>query len=172
MDNITLMDIFNFIGKHIIEIVAFISIFVEIAPIKLHPITFILEILNKPIREDIAKMKENINESLEIIKHELKNDMDLLKERQDLEEEKISELVKVNEMNEISRIRWEIIEFSNSINNGQKHIRDEYRHIKDENRRYHELIKKYELTNGLIDEEMEKINKHYEENKNSSSVYF
>lgn len=172
MDSITLMDVFNFCCKHILEIVAFISIFVEIAPIKLHPITFLLNLINKQVRQDIASLDKSINKSIEDVKSELKKDMNLLKERQDLEEEKISELIKANEMNEISRIRWEIIEFSNSINNNQKHIRDEYRHIKDENRRYHELIEKYDLNNGLIDEEMEKINDHYEANKNSVNVYF
>lgn len=172
MDDITLMDVFNFCGKHILEIIAFISIFVEIAPIKLHPITFLLDLINKPVRQDIASLNTSINKSIDDVKSELKKDMDVLKERQDLEEEKISELIKANEMNEISRIRWEIIEFSNSINNNQKHIRDEYRHIKDENRRYHELIEKYDLSNGLIDEEMEKINEHYEANKNSVNVYF
>ena len=75
-------------------------------------------------------------------------------------------------MAEISRIRWEIIEFSNSIENDQLHVRDEYRHIKDEYKKYELLIKKYNLENGIITEEIEKINKHYDENKNSNSVYF
>ena len=172
MENITLMEVFNFCMKHILEIIAFVSIFVEIAPIKLHPISFILDLINKPVREDIAKLKESITENINEVRKEFKKDLSAVQERQDLEEERICELIKTNEMNEISRIRWEIIEFSNSIANGQKHIRDEYRHIKDENRRYHELIEKYELSNGLIDEEMEKINAHYEFNKKSASVYF
>ena len=54
----------------------------------------------------------------------------------------------------------------------QKHTRDEYRHIKDDNRRYHALISKYQMENGVIDEEMEKINSHYDANKDSTSVYF
>jgi len=172
MEDVTLIEVINFCIKHILEIIAFISIFVEFAPIKLHPISFILDLINKPVREDIAKLKESITENINEVRKDFKKDLNAVQERQELEEERISELIRTNEMNEISRIRWEIIEFSNSITNGQKHIRDEYRHIKDENRRYHELIKKYELSNGLIDEEMEKINAHYESNKKSVNVYF
>ena len=84
----------------------------------------------------------------------------------------MDDLISSTELSEISRIRWNILEFANSIDNDQKHIRDEYRHIKDEAKRYHALIEKYDIDNGIIDEEMEKINKRYEENKSSSAVYF
>lgn len=172
MDQITLMDIFKFCGQHIIEVIAFISIFVEIAPIKLHPISFILDIINKPVREDISKMSTDIDEKLNAIESGFKNDLDKIQKRQDQEEEQINSLIKNSELSEIARIRWSILEFANSINNGNVHTRDEYRHIKDENDRYHALNKKYHIKNGLLDEEMAKINKHYEENKDKSSVYF
>ena len=172
MENITLMDVFNFCAKHLLELIAFISIFIEITPIKIKPISFLLNLINKSVREDISNLDTSIKSNIEDVKNEFIKDMKEVKERQNLEEQKIMELIKTNEMNEISRIRWEIIEFSNSINNDQKHIRDEYRHIKDENRRYHELIEKYNMNNGLIDEEMEKINRHYEQHKESANVYF
>lgn len=172
MENITLMDVFNFCVKHLLELIAFISIFIEITPIKVKPISFLLNLINKSVREDISKLDTSIKSNIDEVKNEFIKDIKEVKERQNLEEQKIMELIKTNEMNEISRIRWEIIEFSNSINNDQKHVRDEYRHIKDENRRYHELIEKYNMNNGLIDEEMEKINRHYEQHKESANVYF
>ena len=82
------------------------------------------------------------------------------------------ELIYSNEMAEISRIRWTIIEFSNSLANGQLHVRDEYRHIKDEYKKYEGLIEKYDLENGIVTEEIEKINNHYNEFKDTPSVYF
>lgn len=172
MENITLMDVFNFCVKHLLELIAFISIFIEITPIKVKPISFLLNLINKSVREDISKLDTSIKSNIDEVKNEFIKDIKEVKERQNLEEQKIMELIKTNEMNEISRIRWEIIEFSNSINNDQKHVRDEYRHIKDENRRYHELIEKYNINNGIIDEEMEKINRHYEQHKESANVYF
>lgn len=172
MENITLMDVFNFCVKHLIELIAFISIFIEITPIKIKPISFLLNLINKSVREDISKLDTSIKSNIDEVKNEFIKDIKEVKERQNLEEQKIMELIKTNEMNEIARIRWEIIEFSNSINNDQKHVRDEYRHIKDENRRYHELIEKYNMNNGIIDEEMEKINRHYEQHKESANVYF
>lgn len=172
MDSVTASDVFKFCTSHLVEIIAFVSLFVELTPVKFNPISALLGLINKSVREDIALLKEELTENINSVKSELKDDISNLKDQEQLAEEKINELVKASEMAEISRIRWEIIEFSNSIDNAQLHIRDEYRHIIDENEKYHQLIKKYDLSNGLIDEEMEKINKHYNENKNSTSVYF
>lgn len=183
MDNINFIDVFNWTTKHLTEIIIFCSIFVEITPIKFNPISLFLEIFFKSIRSDMNNMKNELKTDMNNMKNELKTDMDnmknemkseidQIKDKQEKQELVIKELIKSNEMGEISRIRWEIIEFSNSINNKQLHIRDEYRHVKDENKRYHTLIEKYKLENGIIDEEMEKINKHYRENKDKNLVYF
>ena len=120
----------------------------------------------------MKQMKEELNNKIESVEKNLKEEIEQVKAEQHKENSRIDDLIRSNEMAEISRIRWEIIEFANSIENGQLHIRDEYRHIKDDNRRYHHLIEKYDLQNGVFDEEMEKIEKHYEENKDTSSVYF
>ena len=96
----------------------------------------------------------------------------LLEHFETLNVENVAKLIETTEKNEIARIRWEIIEFSRSIDNKQLHMRDEYLHIKDNYNRYHDLIEAHNLTNGIITEEIEKINKHYEENKNSMCVYF
>jgi hypothetical protein len=52
------------------------------------------------------------------------------------------------------------------------HVRDEYRHINDEYKKYDQLIKKYDLEDSGIIEEIDKIKKHYEENKSTPSMYF
>lgn len=148
------------------------SIFIEITPIKINPISWLVGFIFKPIRQDINDMRTELNNNIESVKNELKSDIESIKREQFDQKESIDDLVRANEMNEVSRIRWEIIEFANSIENKQLHIRDEYRHIIDDNKRYHALIEKYELDNGIIDEEYEKIYKHYKENKNGNSVYF
>jgi hypothetical protein len=117
-------------------------------------------------------MKIELNKNINSVKEDLKLEIESIKKEQIQQKESIEDLTKVNELNEISRIRWEIIEFANSIENKQLHIRDEYRHIIDDNKRYHALIEKYELDNGVIDEEYEKIYKHYMENKGANKVYF
>lgn len=197
----TFMDVLQWIANHIFQIIVFIGVFVEITPIKFNPISWFLNLLFKPIKSDMDDMKKEINSSIDTIKEDLQTDIsnvktdlkseiatvksdmkdeignvkaeiDGVKQEQVNQSNTINELIKSNEMSEIARIRWNILEFANSIDNGQLHIRDEYRHIKDNAIRYHALISKHDITNGIIDEEMDKINKHYEANKNGTSVYF
>lgn len=169
----TLIDALGLSNGNIFIIILLIcSIFFEIAPIKLNPISWLVGFIFKPIRTDINEMRVELNNNIENVKNELKSDIESIKEEQSQQKESIDDLLRANEMNEVSRIRWEIIEFANSIENKQLHMRDEYRHIIDDNKRYHILIEKYGLDNGIIDEEYEKIYKHYKENKNGNSVYF
>lgn len=159
-------------GNHIIEILIFLSIFLEVAKVKISPLSALGKILYRPIRKELAEFRKETKEEIADLKKELTSQIESLREDQEKEKDAINGLIKSNEMAEISRIRWEIIEFSNSLENGQLHVRDEYRHIKDDHKKYEALIEKYELENGITSEEMDKINKHYEENKNTSSVYF
>ena len=117
-------------------------------------------------------MKKELNDNINSVKTDLKEDINQLSDGQLKQSETIVELIKTSEINEITRLRWEIIEFARSLDNNQLHRRDEYLQIKEDNQRYHSLIKKYGLTNGLIDDEMEKINDHYKKNKGNQSAYF
>lgn len=164
--------VLQWIWAHIVQIVLVLSLFFEVSKIKIKPISWLMKLLLKPIREEMDQMKKELNDNIDSVREEMKNEIESIKDRQISESERINSLIETNEMTEISRLRWEIIEFSNSIENGNKHIRDEYRHIKDEAKRYHSLIAKYNLDNGIIEEEMQKINDHYDANKGTASVYF
>lgn len=159
-------------SNHVIEIIIFLSIFIEISKIKISPISALIKFIFKPIRKEISSLKEEFKAELENVKTELSDQIDSLRKDQERERATVEELIYSNEMSEISRIRWEIIEFSNSLENGQLHVRDEYRHIRDEYKKYETLVEKYDLKNGIVTEEVEKIEKHYQENKNNSTVYF
>lgn len=63
--------------------------------------------------------------------------------------------------NEIDRIRWEILDFANSCRNGRLHTKDEFIHIIALNAKYHDILKKRNLTNGLIDLEYSYIEELY-----------
>ena len=155
----TIVDVINWAGKHVVEILLFLSVFIEITPLKINPISFLMNLLFKPLKKDMADMKTELNNNINSVKTDLKHEIDKVKIEQTNQKQAISDLIKSLDMEEISRIRWEIIEFSISLDNNQLHTRDQYRHIKDDNKRYHDLIRKYGLTNGMFDEEMEKINK-------------
>lgn len=159
-------------GNHVIEIIIFLSIFLEISKVKISPISAITNLIFKPIRKELESMRKDFKKEIDELRSDLTSQIDSLRTDQEESKKAVDEMIQSNEMAEISRIRWEIIEFSNSLKNGQLHVRDEYRHIKDDHKKYEALIAKYNLENGITDEEMENINTHYEANKQSTSVYF
>lgn len=168
----TIQSILNWSSNHVIEIIIFLGLFVEFSKIKINPISAILKFIFKPIRKEITDFREEMRIDMENLRKELKEEINSIRLDQEKEQETLNELIYANEMAEISRIRWEIIEFANSIGNGQIHLRDEYRHIKDDYNKYKSLIKKYDLKDIDVDEEMEKIEKHYKDHKDTPNLLF
>lgn len=171
-DPITFLDVIGWLKQYIVWIIAFLSIFIEIVPVKFHPISWLGSVLFKSIRKDMDAMKTDLNSQIENVRLELKTDIDQVKEEQRKQKEAINDMMKSRDIDYIAQIRSEIISFNNSLINGLHHTKGEYMHIKDINKTYHALIEKYDLDNGILDEEMEAINRHYDEFKNSDSVYF
>lgn len=126
----------NEIVSYIPIFIACLGVFVEITPIKINPITSLLKYcgsrINEDLRNDIKDMKSNIEK--------LENKVDA---------------------NEIDRIRWEILDFSNSCRNKRKHTRDEFLHIIELNQKYHKIINEKGIENGQIDIEYAFIEKLY-----------
>lgn len=167
-----LQSILIWMSHHVVEIIIFLSVFVEVSKIKFKPLSALFKFIFKPIHNEIEEMREEFKKEIKDLKDDLTTQIESIREDQEKEKHAIDELIYSNEMAEISRIRWSIIEFSNSLTNGQLHVRDEYRHIKDEYKKYERLVEKYDLENGIVTEEIDKIEKHYLENKNNPSVYF
>lgn len=171
-DPISAYDVLNWVVQHIFQIAVFFSIFIQITPIKINPISALLSFLFKPIRKDIDDMKKELSSSINDVKTDLLTEIDKIREEQLSQKKVITDIIRENDMNEITRIKWEIREFASSIDNKLLHNRDEYRHIIDSNRRYHSLMDKYKLEDTAIEEDMEKITNHYNGNKNSNEMYF
>lgn len=110
----------------------------EIAPIDIHPVSWVLKrigtIMNADIMEKVNRMES-----------ELKS----------FREEK--------DMDKINDIRKEIVDFSLSCQRDEHHTRDEFDRIFERVNTYHDLLKKYGKENGKIDIEVNYINKVYSE---------
>lgn len=76
--------------------------------------------------------------------------------------DQIEDLKDTVDANEIDRIRWEILDFANSCQQGKKHTKDEFVHIIDLNTKYHKILTRKEMTNGIIDLEYKNIVRIYE----------
>lgn len=75
--------------------------------------------------------------------------------------DKIKELEKTIDENKIDTIKWEILEFANSCRNNVRHTKDEFDHIIGQNDKYHKLLDKYEMENGVFDAEFDYIMRLY-----------
>lgn len=120
------------------------SVFFEITPIKFNPISSLIRWLgnafNGRILNEIAPLKKTIGEIRDTV-----------------------------DDNEIDRIRWEILDFSNSCRQGKRHTLDEFVHIIELNEKYHQILKRRNLTNGRIDLEYSYIISIYEECQKKNS---
>lgn len=128
----------DWITSHIIWIVLAFSVFFEITPIKIHPLSALIKwIGNKLNAGQDAQIKELI---------------------------KVTDKLQITvDENEKDRIRWEILDFANSCRNGHKHSRDEFQHIIALNDKYRELLNRTGDRNGVFEMEYDWIMDIYRE---------
>ena len=119
-------------------IIAILSIFIEISPIKVNPLSAIVKWLGKLFTGDTSKKLDGLLNKVEAI------------------ENNVTE-------NEKDRIRWEILDFANSCRNDRRHTRDEFQHIITLNDKYRRLLEKTNDKNGVFEVEMEYIKDEYAE---------
>lgn len=155
-------------------VVLIVSVFIDLSPIKFNPIKMILSwfgrYLNKSIQTEITGFKEEVSEKLA-----------LLQEEQTAQRNTLDKIVKDREAREISRLKWEVIEFETSIRdeNGMKHSREQYRHILDEADKYERiavsadsLISIPQVDLLAVQEAASHIKSHYDSHRDSQDLYF
>lgn len=155
-------------------VVLIISIFIDLSPIKLNPIKMILawfgRYLNKSIQTEISGFKVEVNEKLTELQKE-----------QNAQRETLNKIVKDREAREVSRLKWEVIEFETSIRdeNGIKHSREQYRHILDSADKYARIANSPDSTVSIpqvdlsaVNEAANHIRRHYDANRDSQDLYF
>lgn len=161
------------IGRSITLLVLFGSIFIDITPkIKWNPIKSIFGYIGNCFNSSIEK-------EIELFKQEVNGKFDQLKQEQLAQRETLDKIVVDQENKEISRIRWEIIDFENSLQNGVKYPREQYRHILDEAAKYQRMISSMgeedinedEVFSEVL-ETVERIKKHYEEKREDLTILF
>ena len=120
-----------------------LSIFVEITPIKINPVSTLLKFIGSNINADFKAEISAVKTEIETTKESV---------------QKIDNKV---DNNEIDRIRWEILDFANTCRNKRKHTREEFLHIIALNEKYHKILDERGETNGQIDIEYDYIESIY-----------
>lgn len=155
-------------------VVLIISVFIDLSPIKLNPIKMILawfgRYLNKSIQTEISGFKVEVNDKLTQLQKE-----------QNAQRDTLNKIVKDREAREVSRLKWEVIEFETSIRdeNGIKHSREQYRHILDSADKYariaaseDSLVSIPQVDLSAVKEAASLIKKHYDDHRDSQDLYF
>lgn len=170
-----LVKIFTTLGLTEYALLAlFLGIFIDVNPkIKFNPIKCIISYIGKHFNNSIQKEMSGF-------KQEVNKKLDELQKEQNAQRDTLNKMITDRDNSELSRLRWEVIDFENSIVNGEKHSRDQYRHILDESRKFMRLLETCK-ENIFVNEEdvikikecTEVIRSHYEKNRsNQSQMYF
>lgn len=151
-------------------IVLFLGIFIDITPgIKLNPVKAIFKYLgksfNSSIETEITEFKEEVNAKfLELQKEQMR------------QKNALDRIIIDGQDKEIGRLRWEIIDFSNSIQNKVKHSKEQYRHILNSYSRYKLILNEIGITSDEYYHDVIQhgttIEKHYEANAGSGEAFF
>src|SRR5574344_1668051 len=150
-------------------ILLIISIFVDVSPIKINPIRSLLSLLGKFLNSSIEK-------NISVFKNEVDQKFASIQAEQLSQRETLAKIVKDQDRREVNSLCWSIIDFCNSIANGEKHSREQYRHIIDCSHKYTRMSK-MEETKILISaaeltqiiETSDDIKKHYEQGRKDRS---
>lgn len=124
-------------------------VFFEIAPIKLHPITSVLNWLGRKltneIRTDIADLKKDTDANYATLEKRLENNE------------------KAIDMQRMANIKAIVLDFANTCRNGHKHTKEQFDYVLSENGVYETLIEKYNIKNDVYKEDYKFIKKIYQE---------
>ena len=116
-------------------VVAVFALFFEITPIKIHPISSLVNWIGRAITKDVASRIISLQKEVRNLQRDVMENR-----RQHMEDEK-------------DRIRFEVLNFANSCRNHQLHTKDEFMHIIAVNDKYEKLLKETNDTNGVFKEE-------------------
>lgn len=120
-------------GTSLLTIVIFLSIFIEITPIKINPLSAAFKWIGKVSNKDIDEKLVGMSTKLEDVSgriNTIENRIDMI---------------------EVNNMRTQILDFANSCMNGRKHTKEEFEHMIDLHTTYCDIIKEKKIVNGRMD---------------------
>ena len=110
----------------ILSIVTVISIFIEIVPIKINPVSQLIKWIGNKLNNNTREQLQSISDKLEDVS------------------ERIDKI-------EIDNTRSTILDFANSCMNERKHTKEEFEHMFDLHDQYMKTIEERGIKNGRMD---------------------
>ena len=125
-------------------LLSILSIFIEISPLKLNPLSFLSHFFQKLLDWLGRQLMSDVNKRLGSFEKALK------------------ELKRQGDMDDIQSIRWDILDFSNQLRYGPRDL-ESFEHVFNIYEQYERLLKQYHLENGRVTRAMNHISKKYDE---------
>lgn len=126
----------EWIGEHIVAVLLTLSVFIQIAPIKINPWSSLFKWIGKTLNANLEKEVSDLKTAVK----QISSDID---------------------ENQKDRIRWQVLDFASSCRDGRLHTKDEFQHIIALNDKYKKLLAKTNDTNGYFDEQYKYIQAIY-----------
>lgn len=161
------MDLFQLIATYfpwLASVALILSVVFQVSKIPINPWGWLLRKISSAITKEVNAQLKQIEKEKEQDNKEVLDS--LTKIRED-----IAEIYKTLDLDKIDNIRGEILNFADSIYNGENHSREQYHRIIEKNGTYHELLEKRNLNNGVLDLAMQTIlNSYHEHEENNSFI--
>jgi len=145
-------------GWGVVGVVMLISIFIQITPIKINPLSWVGKCILSGMkwigRQVNGELYEKIQETQNQLEEHLKQaDERFAREEKDKDEDKIG------------RLRWSILDFGYSVKT-KTYRREAFDHVFEDYEKYKKLLSKYGMKNGQTDRAMKQITDVYNERMN------
>lgn len=126
-------------------VIAFISIFIEIVPIKLSPISSLFKWIGKKINAGVNCRIDNLDKKIDEIDERLEDQETLI------------------DMQRIAGIRSLILSFADELRRGNPASHEQFIHVMNENGEYEKLVSKHKIINSVYAESYKYIcNKYHD----------
>lgn len=165
IDKITAGDVMLF--------VTFVSIFLEVTPIKFNPLSFLANKIGTAFHHSVDSRIEEYDRTLQEKIDKIDQQIDELQKQNKEQFKLLQNQSRDIDVAEVNRLKLEILNFGNKLSRQYKFTAEEYHTIMDCYTRYHDIIDKYDdMQNGKIDVEYKTIVTHFSQNKDSGEFRF
>lgn len=165
--------IVNNLGWTVVIILVVLSCLFRLTKREIDPLGWIIgkigKALTKDVRKDVADLKKETNGTISDLRSDLDGFEEQSKRNCDFLKVRMDQMEKSNDMQTIRQIKVHVLNFANSCLNKQRHTKQDFDNIIRENEEYEKLVKKYDLTNDVYEEDFGFIMKIYHKCQENSS---
>lgn len=138
-------EVLKWLGSNWGWVAAALGVFVEVVPVKLHPISAILKWLGKRLNAETDKRIDEMDKKFDDLECRMTNQE------------------KATDMQRMANIRSLVLSFADDLRRGNKASHERFIHVMTENGEYEKLIAKHDIVNSVYVESYKYIcNKYHE----------